>query len=129
MRKFVFLTGLVSIFSGIGFQFTEVSLRLMPTEKPGLVLQLFGCMALFLGVMLVLCSRKLAERGTLVLWEGILRLGGCILMVYYGSFRDAGALVAVAGFFDGAIGLVYLLGLPKHLNRSFTDLLLDRENR
>ena len=89
-------------------------------------LHVFGLMAMFLGVMLILCSRDLPRRGSLVAWEGVLRIGGFGVMAGYGIFDGEGAQVAVAGLFDLVVGLAYLVGLPKHLGVSLATLLFDR---
>lgn len=124
LKAFVFYTALISIFSGIGLQFPAFGALLMPTERPGLLLHLFGLMALFLGVMLVLCSRDLPRRAPLVAWEGILRLGGCALMLGYGLSLHQASLMA-GGLFDGLVGLAYLAGLPRALGVPLPKLLLD----
>ena len=94
-----------------------------------MLMHVFGLMALFLGIMLVLSSRDLARRGPLVAWEGVLRVGGFCTMTGYGLFGGAGMLAVGSGVFDLIVGMVYLLGLPGHLRVSLIDLLLDRSPR
>ena len=89
-------------------------------------MHIFGLMAVFLGVMLILCSRDLHSRGTLVAWEGVLRVGGFLAMAGYGLFGGAGILAAGSGVFDLIVGVIYLVGLPHYLSVSLADLLLDR---
>ena len=115
--------------SGAGCQLPGFSAHLMPTERPGMLLHLFGLMALFLGIMLILCSRDLEHRGSLVAWEGMLRLGGFAIMGGYGVFGGGGVQLAIAGVFDLVIGAIYLLWLPRHLGVPLGDLLLDRRPR
>ena len=126
MRCFIVLTGMVSVLSGIALQFSWVSERLMPAEPAGMVLHLFGAMAVFLGVMLFVCARDLRARAAIVAWEGVLRIFGGAIMLYYGVFGGAGLVAVLGGVFDGAVGLVYLIGLPRHLNLPLANLLLDR---
>ena len=89
-------------------------------------MHLFGLMAVFIGIMLMLCSRDLKRRGTLVLWEGLLRVGGFGIMAGYGLLGGAGPSVAATGLFDLAVGMIYLIALPKYLGVGLVDLLLDR---
>ena len=126
MKTFVFATGVIDILAGIGFQFESFSARLMPAEQPRMLIHLFGLIAVFLGIMLIFSSRDLKHRGNLVIWEGMLRLGGFALMTGYGFFGGDGLLTALSGIFDLIIGIIYLVGLPLHLKVSLTDLLLDR---
>jgi len=70
-------------------------------------MHIFGSMAMFLGIMLMLCSRDLATRGTLVMWEGILRIGGFSIMAGYGLFGGVG-LSSVSGVIDLIFGAIYL---------------------
>ena len=125
MKQFIFWTGMISVVSGLSLQFSQIAQLLMPTEQAGMVMHLFGAMAVFLGVMLIFRSRNLQARGVLVAWEGVLRLFGCAVMVYYGIFGGAGFMSAVSGLFDGAVGVAYLIGLPQHLQCRLSDLLFD----
>ena len=65
MTQFVFWTGAISILAGASMQFTSVLTLLMPSEQPGMIAHLFGAMAVFIGIMLILCSRDLKRRGAL----------------------------------------------------------------
>ena len=126
MKSFVFWTGLISVLAGASLQVPEISSTLMRTESSGMLMHLFGLMAVFIGIMLMLCSRDLKRRGTLVLWEGLLRVGGFGIMAGYGLLGGAGPSVAATGLFDLAVGMIYLIALPKYLGVGLVDLLLDR---
>ena len=91
-----------------------------------MVTHLFGVIAVLTGVMLVLCSRDLKHRGTLVAWEGVLRLVGFGIMTGYGGLHNGGFPLILAGIFDGLVGVAYLVALPRHLGVSLKRLLLDR---
>ena len=116
---------MISVVSGLALQVPTVSKILMPSEQPGMLMHVFAAMAVFLGVMLIICTRDLSRRGTLVAWEGVLRLFGCALMVGFGLFSSAGTLAVFTGIFDGAVGVAYLYFLPRHLGVSLSGLLLD----
>jgi hypothetical protein len=125
VRSFIFWTGLISVLAGAGLQFPIVAATLMPKEQPGMLLHMFGLMAIFLGVMLVISSRDLAHRAPMVVWEGILRTGGFLVMTGYGLWGGGGYLMIGSGFFDLVIGVAYIVWLPRHLGVSASALLLD----
>lgn len=127
MKTFVFWTGMANVLVGVALQFSGVAIRLAPAELPGMAVRLFGALAFLIGVMVVICSRDLKHRGTLVAWEGILRLVGFTILTGYGVFSDGGFPMTLAGIGDGLIGLAYLVALPRHLGVSLPDLLLDRK--
>jgi hypothetical protein len=103
-----------------------VASQMMPTEQFGMLMHVFGLMAVFIGVMLFLCSRDLKRRAPLVMWEGVLRLGGFSVMAGYGVWGGGGSMMIAAGLFDLVIGLIYLTRLPAYLGRSASEILLDR---
>ncbi|MFN0069296.1 MAG: hypothetical protein ACKVYV_16870 [Limisphaerales bacterium] len=127
MKAFIIWTGLVSGISGVALQVPSLTAQLFPVSPPALVLRVFGLVAVFLGLMLILCSRDLKNRGVVVIWEGMLRLVGGLVIAGYGIFGDHGVLMCLAGLGDFAIGGVYLVFLPRHLGVSTLDLLLDRQ--
>lgn len=126
MPRFVFLTGVLNIFLGISLQFSWFSTQLLPQEPEGALVHAFGWAVLYLGIMLILCSRDLAHRGSLVVWEGILRIAIALTVLVYSFEGSIGTMGMVIGALDGAIGLVYLLALPRHTGVSLSALLLDR---
>lgn len=126
MKSFIIWTGLLSGASGIALQFLLVAGHLIPDGAPEILLHVFGLVAVFLGLMLILCSRDLKNRGVLVAWEGVLRVVGGSVIAGFGLLGGSGILLGLAGLGDVAIGLVYLVCLPRHLSISLFDLLLDR---
>lgn len=127
MKAFIIWTGLVSGLAGVGLQVPSLTAQLFPEPPPALVLRVFGLVAVFLGLMLILCSRDLKHRGALVVWEGVLRLVGGAVIAGYGLVGNYGILLGVAGLGDFAIGGIYLVFLPRHLGIPPLDLLLDRK--
>jgi len=124
MKKFVFWTGVYNIVAGVGFFFPGI-VRLLGVRlpEPDLWLWVVAATIIFSGIVLVLCSRNLATRAPLVYWEGFLRIAGFLL---FGFLGDWAVIPAALGIVDLLIGLVYFIGLPKALNTSAADLLLDR---
>jgi hypothetical protein len=124
MKSFVFWTGILDLLAGIGFQISHVSRYVLPSEPAGLTMRLFGMVTVFLGVMLVVCSRDLERYARLVAWEGLLRLCGFALFAGYGIFGTGGVNATACGVADLAIGVAYLIGLPQSLQMPLRDLLL-----
>ena len=127
MSKFVFWTGVYNIIAGISFLFPGiVSLLGIKLPESNFWVWVVASAVIYLGIALVLCSRNLAARASLVYWEGILRVACFFLFSGFGFFGDLGILSGVLGIVDLLIGLVYLIGLPKTLNTTAANLLLDR---
>ena len=91
-----------------------------------MMVQLFGWMVAFLGALLVLCSHDLKRRGSVVVWKAVLRFCLFGVMFCYGVWGDKGPQIVMTGAMDLTIGLIYLVGLPRSLQVSLVDLLLDR---
>jgi len=130
MRGFVFWTGIYNIIAGISFLVPGIVplLGIRPPESSFWVWTV-AASVIYLGVALVLSSRRLAERATVVYWEGILRIVAFFLFGGYGFFGDLGLVAGILGVLDLVIGLVYLIGLPRALGKPAMDLLLDRVRR
>jgi hypothetical protein len=75
--------------------------------------------------MLIICSRNLQARASIVYWEGILRIGLFFLLAGYGFFGGLGMAMAFVGIIDLIIGLGYVFRLPSSMNVTVTDLLMD----
>jgi hypothetical protein len=126
VRALIFWTGIVNLVVGAAVQSPALAVLVLPSEQPGMMVQLFGAIVMFLGVMLVICTRDLKRRGSLVIWDGVLRIGLGVLMVGYGLLGGKGDAIALTGVLDFTVGLIYLVGLPRYLQMSVYDLLLDR---
>jgi hypothetical protein len=82
----------------------------------------------FTSVVLILASRELRQRAAFVYWESILRYIAALLLIPAGLFGDLGMIAVPLGLGDLAIGLVYMVGLPKELGLSHSALLYDRHD-
>ena len=80
----------------------------------------------YTSVALILASRDLRQRAAYVYWESILRYIAALLLIPAGLFGDLGLIAVPLGVGDLAIGLVYMIGLPKELGVSHGILLCDR---
>lgn len=125
MGIFVFLTGLYSIYAGIRANISVYRARgLAPPQA--MMASVFGYMAVFIGVLLILCARDLQNRGPIVMWEGVLRLVAGSVMGYF-TLKDTSRTMARSRpFVDLTVGFIYVVALPMALERSPLDLLLDR---
>jgi len=82
----------------------------------------------FTSAVLILASRELSQRASLVYWEALLRYIAAILLIPAGIFSDIGLIAVPMGLGDLAIGLIYMIGLPKELGLSHSALLYDRRS-
>lgn len=80
----------------------------------------------FTSAVLILASRDLRRRASLVYWESLLRYVAALLLIPAGLFDDIGLIAVPLGLGDLAIGLVYMFGLPKELQLSHCALFCDR---
>ena len=127
MPKFIFWTGVYNIVLGLGFLLPPlVEFLQVPAPASGFWVRLPATIVIYLGIMLVICSKKLRERASIVYWEGILRVALFLLLAGYGFFGGIGFAMALVGIVDLVIGLGYVLGLPRSLEVRAGDLLMDR---
>ncbi len=125
MKHFVFWTGILDILAGLGCQISQAFALVVQSEPVGLTTHLFGLVAIFLGIMLILCARDLQRRGTFVVWEGLLRVAGFAVFAGYGILGKGGVGATLCGVADLAIGMVYLVWLPRYLAIPLKRLLMD----
>lgn len=125
MKEFVFLTGIFNVLFGVALQFPFGVALALPGDSPGMTTHLFGITASFLGIILILSSRDLKRFGGLVVLEGMLRIFGFAILTYYALFDGYGITTLLLGCTDGAIGLAYLILIPKYLNANLFNILLD----
>jgi len=127
MRKFVFWTGIYDIVMASTISCPWVVKMLgVPLPESYFWLWFAAALVIYLGVVLVISSRNMKARAPVIYWEGILRLIGFLLMAGFGIFGGLGPAVTLLGVVDFIIGLVYLVGLPKALNTTPMNILLDR---
>lgn len=127
MKKFVFWAGIYNIVGGIGFFFPGIgSLLGFQLPKSNFWLWFWAGALIYAGIVLIFCSRNLAARASLVYLQGIMNIFGFFLLAGFGFLGDLGIFPGVFGIIALLIGLVYLIGVPKTLNTTAANLLLDR---
>ena len=127
MKKFVFWTGIYNIVLGLGFLLPPlVDFLQVPAPESGVWVRLPAVLVIFLGVFLIICSRNLRARASIVYWEGIGRIVVFLLLAGYGFFGGLGIAMAFVGIIDLLIGLGYIFGLPRELDVTASQLLTDK---
>jgi hypothetical protein len=126
MKDFVYWSGLYNGGLAVILLFPPVY-RILGLNIPA---PLWGwLLAGFLGftsAVLILSSRDLSHRASFVYWESLLRYAAALLLVPAGLFGDLGLIAVPLGLTDLAIGLVYMIGLPKELDVPHRSLFWDR---
>lgn len=126
MTGFVFWSGLYNGGLALVLTFPPVYRALglnVPTPLWG---WLVGGFLAYTSAVLILASRDLRRRASLVYWESILRYVAALLLIPAGLFGDLGLIAVPLGLGDFTIGLVYMFGLPKELRVSHHSLFCDR---
>ena len=72
------------------------------------MINVFGYIVAFLGVLLILASFDIKNRAWFVFWEGLLRIGAFLLCAYFTLVRDASQMVFIFGTTDLIIGSLYM---------------------
>ena len=69
MKRFIFWTGMYNIVIGFGFLLPSlVDLLQIPAPESGFWIRLPVPIVIYLGVLLMICSKKLGERASIVYW-------------------------------------------------------------
>ena len=125
MQKFTFWTGVynagLAIFLLFPPLYRGVGLNICDPVWGWLIA---GFLA-FCAAVLILASRNLRQRATFLYCESLLRYIAALVLVPAGLFGDVGLIAVPLGLGDLAIGLVYMIGLPKELGVSHRALLSD----
>ncbi|PKL40057.1 MAG: hypothetical protein CVV44_07525 [Spirochaetae bacterium HGW-Spirochaetae-1] len=126
MKKFVALTGIINITTGIAFVIPG-SISLAGIEAPGspFWLLLPALFLVFLGTILIFSSRDLERRATVVFWDGMSRVAAFFLFSWL-ACSSGNFVPALLGAADLLIGVIYFIAIPRVLNRGFFDILFDR---
>ena len=127
MKIFIFLTGILNMLTGIAFAIPGAVQKMgykIPEEPFWLM---FPAVFIFiLGIILIYCSRDLKNRALIVMWDGWSRVAVFLGFVWLGLYGGTGFDKAIGAVPDLIIALVYFIGLPRVLGRSFLSILLDR---
>ena len=125
MASFVFWSGVYNMGLALILAFPPAYRGLglnVPTPFWG---WLVGAFLAYTAVVLILASRDLRRRASLVYWESLLRYLAALLAIPAGLFGALGGVAVLMGLGDLAIGLIYMFGLPKEFGVSHSALLGD----
>lgn len=125
MRTFVYWSGIYNAGLAATLMIPSVYLSLglnIPAPLWGWLLA--GFLG-FTSAVLILSSRDLGRRASLVYWESLLRYVAALLLIPAGLFGDLGLIAVPLGLADLTIGVVYMVGLPRELKVSHRALICD----
>jgi len=125
LRTLVLLSGVWNLSLGVCIAVPRVAPRLgITTPHVFWTLMLVGVLWVT-GVVLVLASRDLRHRASIVYWEGLSRVVAAIVLLTIGH-DVLGPGAWLIGVTDIAWAIVYAVGLPRAVGASHLQLLLDR---
>jgi hypothetical protein len=123
MQKIVLISGFWNLILGLG----SLSSGLLKSENSTEIY--FHCMVgvflLFTSAVLIVASRDLQKYATFVLWEGLLRFAAAGILLTIG-LSAIGNNAVFLGMTDTVWGIIYSIGLPFVLKKSFKQILLDQ---
>ena len=126
MTRFVFWSGVYNIGLALFLAFPPLY-RALGLNVPNIFWSwLVGGFLAYTGAVLILSSRDLRRRASLVYWESFLRYIAALLLIPAGLFGDLGMIAVPMGLGDLVIGLTYMVSLPKIFGLSHHSLLHDR---
>ncbi len=129
LSKFVYWTGASDFLVSSAVLFGSFSS--LGTDKPlqehFIPLMVLGMFLMMAAACLMWASKDLRNRYPIVFWQGLVRLtaAGAILFSYFSGLSDKSLLFLI--FFDGTIGVVYVVGSMKLTQLSFVNCLSCRE--
>lgn len=124
MQKIVLISGLWNLILGLG----SLGSGLLKSDINSTD-RYFSCMVgvllLFTSAVLIVASRDLQKYATFVLWEGLLRFAAAGILLTIG-LSAIGNNALFLGMTDTVWGIIYSIGLPYVLKKSFKQILFDQ---
>jgi hypothetical protein len=120
LRKFVLITGFLDIPIGIA---TWVAAIFEPHDAHFGALMTCGAFLIFAGAALMWSAQEMKARAPIIFWQGFVRLTAVASIVYMVPRGIAESWQYGIVAFDGAIALVYIVGMIQHSGGSFVQLL------
>ncbi|KPK16367.1 MAG: hypothetical protein AMJ62_05590 [Myxococcales bacterium SG8_38] len=120
LQKFVLITGFLDIPIGLA---TWAAALLEPHDTHFGALMACGAFLMFAGAALMWASRDMRVRAPIIFWQGFVRLTAVASILYMvpAGIADRWQYGVVA--FDGAIALVYIIGMMRHTGATFFQLM------
>ena len=120
LQKFVLVTGFLDIPIGLA---TWAAAVLEPHDAHFGALLACGSFLVFAGAALMWASRDMQERAPIIFWQAFVRLTAVASIMYMVPAGIAEPWQYGVVAFDGAIALVYIIGMMKHTGASFFTLM------
>jgi hypothetical protein len=127
LKKFVWFTGLTDFLVGIATFGGAIQLLMAPEPVKGqfvplMTLGMFLCMA---AALLMWASHDMKNRAPVMVWQGLVRLVAVAAVLYsvpngLSVYKEEMYLL----FWDGPIGLVYIIGAMKVTGCSLPQVIL-----
>lgn len=123
MQKIVLISGLWNLILGLG----SLSSGILKSENSSDTYfnSMVGVFLLFSSAVLIVASRDLQKYGTFVLWEGLLRFAAAGILLTIG-LSAIGNNALFLGMTDTVWGIIYSIGLPYVLKKTFKQILFDQ---
>lgn len=123
LRNFVIFTGFLDIPIGLA---TWAAAILEPQDTHFGALMTCGAFLVFAGAALVWSAQDMTGRAPIIFWQGFVRLTAVASILYMVPKGIAESWQYGIVAFDGAIGLVYIIGMMKHTGASFFQLSMGK---
>ncbi len=123
LRKFVLITGFLDIPVGLA---TWAAAVLEPQDTHFGALMTCGAFLIFAGAALMWAAQDMSVRAPIIFWQGFVRLTAVAAIIYMVPKGLAESWQYGICAFDGAIALVYIIGIIQHTGASFFALAQGR---
>ncbi|HSN80938.1 MAG TPA: hypothetical protein VLS88_00035 [Polyangiales bacterium] len=120
LQKFVLITGFLDIPIGLA---TWAAALLEPHDAHFGALMTCGAFLMFAGAALIWASRDMRVRAPIIFWQGFVRLTAVASILYMVPAGIAERWQYGIVAFDGAIALVYIIGMMRHTGATFFQLM------
>lgn len=120
LPKFVLITGFLDIPIGLA---TWAAALLEPHDAHFGALMTCGAFLMFAGAALMWASRDMRVRAPIIFWQGFVRLTAVASILYMVPAGIAEQWQYGIVAFDGAIALVYIIGMIRHTGATFFQLM------
>ena len=123
LRKFVLITGFLDIPIGLA---TWAAAIAEPQDTHFGALMTCGAFLMFAGAALMWASQDMNVRAPVIFWQGFVRLTAVASIIYMVPAGIAESWQYGIVAFDGAIAVVYIIGMMRHTGASFFGLMMGK---
>lgn len=123
LSQVVCVAGVYNLLLAVGICVPFVTNLLALPVADAALAQMIGAMLVFTAAAQVIGSRDLKTYAWLIFWEGLLRWMAAGLLIAYGFFGHLGLMAGLMGVVDFLIGVVFVVLLPRAVQKSRLALL------